>query len=34
MTEKTLKGGNDHEHMITFMSSSLKGASHIELAMV
>ena len=34
MTEKTLKGGNDHEHMITFEPSSLQGEAHMELTMV
>ena len=34
MTDKTLKGGNDHEHMTTFEPSSLQGESHMELVVV
>ena len=33
MTDKPLKGGNDHEHMIAFEPSLLQGESHMELAM-
>ena len=34
MTDKPLKGGNDHEHITTFESSALQGESHMELAVV
>ena len=33
MKEKPLKGGNDHEQMITFEPSSLQGEANMELAM-
>ena len=34
MTDKPLKGGNDHEHITTFESSALQGESHMELVVV
>ena len=34
MKEKTLKGGKDNEHMISFKPSSLQSESHMELAMM
>ena len=33
MKEKPLKGGNNHEQMITFEPSSLQGEAKMELAM-
>ena len=34
MTDKPLKGGNDHEPITNFEPSSLQGESHMELAVV
>ena len=34
MTDKPLKGGNDHEHITSFDTSALQGESHMELIVV